>query len=114
MKVARILQVLGVLTAIFLLSGQDMVLAGNDTTLQGKSLSDVELQSFHGMGWSFNLSQQNYPSGTNNNQVNNVSGTTATGQPYTASSPTPSTQTISIKKSSPTASAWNFTFQHHP
>jgi hypothetical protein len=96
MKVARILQVLGVLTAILLLSGQVMVLAGNDTTLQGKPLSDVELQSFHGMG-SIILVQKNSSSGTDNTQSNFVSGFTAKKQPQTTTGT--KIQRISIKPS---------------
>jgi hypothetical protein len=108
MKVARILQVLGVLTAILLLSGQVMVLAGNDTTLQGKPLSDVELQSFHGMGWTINLTQTNLSTGTDNNQKSTVSGFTTT---YTWKDQGTKDSTINLKTVTSTANVR--TFQHH-
>ncbi len=110
MKVARILHVLTVVMAIVLLAMPVMVLAGNDPTLQEKPLPDVELQSFNGMG-SFTLYQQNYPSGTNNNQSSFVSGFSATNQPFTTPNAT-QTQTINVTTVSPTAHIW--VFQHHP
>jgi hypothetical protein len=99
MRMAKILCALGVLTFIALLSGPVMALAGNDTPLPNKSLSDADLELCAGMG-SWTLTQTNVSSGLNNSQSSSVSGFPGVTkpQPFTSTAPPPGvtqTQTVS-------------------